>query len=249
VEWSCDQGPSADGIKSTLMKRMTAQQPPAAHPYPAPHAILLHRFQHVFRAGGMKAARRRQERRDKSLVETQRGDYCFPHCVTSRSSAWRSSAADAVQASRRGLITISHTGANSDKRTRKASRKRLFMRFRLGALPNFRGMVNPSLGPSPAPRGTSRQKAEKYALAIRFPWLYALRKSEVLRIRALFGKPRLVVVPYGSFVADREFMATLGAPPRQHGPPVLGAHPHPKSVSLCPFAIVWLKCPFWHVDS
>jgi hypothetical protein len=197
----------------------------------------------------MKPAGRRQKRREEALVETQSGDYRFPHCVTSRSRARRSSAGDAVQASRRGFITISQAGENSGKRTRSASRKRLFIRFRLGALPNFRGIVNPSLGPSPMPRGTSRQKAAKYALAIRFPWSYALRKSEVLRIRALFGKPRLVGVPYGSFVADRKFMAALGATPSQHGASVLGAHPHPKSVSLCPFAVVWLKCPFWHVDS
>ena len=58
------------------------------------------------------------------------------------------------------------------------------MRFRLGALPNFRGMVNPSLGPSPAPRGTSRQKAEKYALAIRFPE----SGGEYVYLRAGYGE-------------------------------------------------------------
>src|SRR5260370_44138 len=91
-----------------------------------------------------------------------------------------------------------------------------------------------------------RQNAGKYGPAIRSPWLYALRKSEVLRMRALFGKPNLVGVPQGSFVANREFMAALGAAPREHGPPVLGAHAYPKSVGLGPFAVVWLKCAFWH---
>jgi hypothetical protein len=228
---------------------MTAQQSAEAHPQTACNTIFRHRFQHVFRTCRMKSAGRGQKRREEALVETQSSDHCFPHCVTSLSKARRSSAGDAVQASWRGLITMSQAGENSASRTRNASLKRLFMRFRLGALPNFRGMVNPNLGPSPVPRGTSRQKAAKYALAIRFPWLYARRKSEVLRIRALFGKPRLVGVPYGSLVADREFMAALGASPRQHGASILGAHSHSKSVSLRPFAIVWLKCPFWHVGS
>lgn len=231
------------------MKRMAAQQPSQAHPQTSPDAVLVHRFQHVFRARGMKPAGRRQERRDEALIETQGGDHRFPHCVTSLSKARRSSSGDAVQASRRGLITISQAGENSCSRTRSASLKRLFIRFRLGALPNFRGIVNPSLGPSPVSRGTSRQKAAKYALAIRFPWLYARRKSEVLRILALFGKPRLVGVPDGSLVAHGEFVAALGAPARQHSPSILGAHAHSKSVSLRPFAIVWLKCPFWHVGS
>ena len=65
-------------------------------------------------------------------------------------------------------------------------------------------------------------------------------------MRALFGNPNLVGVPQGSFVANREFMAALGAAPREHGPPVLGTHAYPKSMRFCPFAVVWLKCAFWH---
>jgi len=81
---------------------------------------------------------------------------------------------------------------------------------------------------------------------MRFPWLYALRKSEVLRTRALLGNPNLVGVPDGSLVADREFVAALGAAPRQHGSAVLGAHAYPEPVCLCPFTVVGLKCAFWH---
>ena len=142
---------------------------------------------------------------------------------------------------------MSHSGANSRKRTRKISRNRLFTLFRLTAFPKVRGTVNPILGPSFPSRCALRQKAAKYWLAIRVPSWYALRNSEAFRIRALFGKPSLVGVPDGSLVANREFMAALGAAPRQHGPPVFGAHTHQKSVGLGPFPIIWLKCPFWHV--
>jgi hypothetical protein len=93
------------------------------------------------------------------------------------------------------LITISHWGAISWNRIRSTSRIRLFTRFRNTALPKARGTVNPSLGPWPGSRGTWRQNAAKYGLAIRVPLLYALRKSEVRRIRALFGKPKLFGVP------------------------------------------------------
>jgi hypothetical protein len=93
------------------------------------------------------------------------------------------------------LITMSHCGPISSKRIRSTSRIRLFTRFRKTAFPKARGTVNPSLGPWPGWRGTWRQNAAKYGLAIRVPWVYALRKSEVLRIRALFGKPKLIGVP------------------------------------------------------
>jgi hypothetical protein len=86
------------------------------------------------------------------------------------------------------LITMSQSGWMSRIRTRIASRNRRFTRFRMTAFPKARGTVKPSLGPSFSPRGIRRQNAAKYGPAIRLPWLYALRKSEVRRIRALFGK-------------------------------------------------------------
>src|SRR5689334_17825135 len=120
-------------------------------------------------------------------------------------------------------------------RARIASRNRLLTRFLFTAFPKARGTVKPNLGPSPSPRGIRRQNAAKYGPAIRLPWLYALRKSEVRRIRALFGKPKLVGVPDSSLVADCEFMAAFGAAPRNYRPSILGTHAYPKPMRLCPF--------------
>ena len=228
------------------MEGMAAQQAAHSQPDTPRDAIPGNGFQHVFRASRMKAAGRGQERRQEPFVETQSGDNYFPHCVTSRSNSRLSSSGEASKAARRGLITISHCGPISGNRIRRTSRSRLLTRFRATALPKLRGTVNPSLGPWLASRGTCRQNAAKYGPAIRLPWLYALRKSEVLRIRALFGKPKLIGVPDGPLVADRKLMTALGAAPRQHRPPILGAHAHPEPMGLGPFAIVRLKCTFWH---
>ena len=229
------------------MKWMTTEQPQGAHPDAPRSPILLHRFQHVFRTSGMKPAGGRKKHGDEPFIEAQTDNYGFPHRVTNRSNARRNSSGVASSAARRGLITMSHSGENSCKRKRRTSRNRRFIRFLVTAFPNARGMVKPRRGPSPAPRGTSRQKAEKYTLAIRVPWLYALRKSEVLRIRKLLGNPNLVGVPDGSLVAHRELMAAFGAASRENSPPVLGTHSYPKSVRFCPFPIIWLKCAFWHL--
>ena len=155
----------------------------------------------------------------------------------------------AVKAARRGLITISHCGPISGKRTRRISRNRLFTRLRFTAFPNARGTVNPSLGPWRPSLGTCRQNAAKYGFVIRLPLLYAVRKSEVRRIRALFGKPKLVGVPDGSLVTHREFMAALGAAPRDYCPSIFGAHAYQEPVRLRPFTVIGLKCAFWHFES
>ena len=231
------------------MERMTTQQSAETKRDSAPRSVFLHSFQHVFRTGRFEATGRGQERRNKALVETQGGDYRFPHCVTNRSTALRSSSGDALRAARRGLITISHCGPISGKRTRRSSRNLLFTRLRLTAFPKARGTVNPSLGPWRPSLGTCRQNAAKYGLVIRLPWLYAVRKSEVLRIRALFGKPKLVGVPDGSLVTHREFMAALGAAPRDYCPSIFGAHAYQEPVRLRPFTVIGLKCAFWHFES
>jgi hypothetical protein len=44
-------------------------------------------------------------------------------------------------------------------------------------------------------------------------------------------------------------MASAGAPPGQHGPPVLGFHPGAESVRLGAMAIIRLKGAFRHGDS
>jgi hypothetical protein len=196
----------------------------------------------------MKPAGRWKRGRQESLVETQCRYYCLPHCFTNRSTSRRSSSGVAVKAKRRGLITISHCDPISCRRTRSTSRILLFTRFRFTAFPKTRGTVKPSLGPTSS-RRTRRQNAAKYGLVNRVPSLYALRKSVAFRIRALFGKPRLIGIPNGSLVANREFVAAFGSPPRQHSASIFGAHAHQEPVSLCPFAVVRLKCTFWHLIS
>src|SRR5215469_1998894 len=120
----------------------------------------------------MKAAGRWQQRREKAFVDAQDCDYSFAHCAIKRSSSRPRSAGVASEAARRGLITISHSGANSKRRSRIISRSRLFRRFRTTALPSARGVVKPKRGP--VLDGTLRQNAVKYWPAIRFPWVYAL---------------------------------------------------------------------------
>jgi len=248
------------------MKRMAAQQPPRTHPDAARGSIFIDGFQHVFRTRGMETAGRRQKRRNAALVTFKDGDYDFAHCVIRRPTSRRRSSVEAVSAARRRLMTISHSGANSWRRTRSISRIRLFIRFRTTAFPKARGRVKPKRGPGLS--GTLRQNAVKYCPAIRFPWVYALRKSEVLRIRSRFRnrsergafawgegapsvcggrKTELSGVPDGPLVAHREFMAAFGAAPRQDGPPVFSAHTHQKPMGLGPFTIVRLKCTFWHL--
>jgi hypothetical protein len=147
------------------------------------------------------------------------------------------------------LITIFHSGATSDSRTRSASRILRFTRFRSTAFPNARGTVNPSLGPSLRSGCTRRQNATKYRPVNRFPSLYAFRKSAVRRIRALFGKPKLVGVPKGSLVANGELVAALGSAPGKHGAAIFCGHSYAESMCLCPFSVVWLKGAFWHLSS
>jgi len=143
---------------------------------------------------------------------------------------------------------MSHSGATSARRIRSASRILRFTRFRRTAFPNARGTVNPRRGPPSASRSTRRQNAAKNRPVNRFPSLYALRKSAVRRIRALFGKPKLVGVPDGSLVANGEFMAALGAPPGKDGTAIFRGHTYAESMCLCPFAVVWLKGAFWHFE-
>ncbi len=230
------------------MQWMAAQQPQHTPPNAAQHAVFVDRFYHVFRTSGRKPARRRQVGRYETFVKTQSSDYGFLHCATNRSTSRRSSSTGAKIAGRRGLITISHSGPTSDSRTRSASRIRRFTRFRNTAFPKARGTVNPSLGPPLGSRSTRRQNAAKNRPVNRFPSLYVLRKSAVRRIRAPFGKPKLVGVSDGSLVANGEFVAALGSPAGQHGAAILRGHSYEKSMCLCPFAVIWLKGAFWHFE-
>ena len=169
----------ADRIEAAHMERMAAQQTAQSHPDAPQGAIAIHCFHHVFRTGGRKPAGRRQERRNETFIETQSSDYCFLHCATNRSTSRRSSSTGAAIAGRRGLITISHSGATSGNRTRSASRSRRFTRFRNTAFPKARGTVKPSRGPSldtpgSGLRSTRRQKAAKYRPVNRVPLVVGL---------------------------------------------------------------------------
>ena len=41
-------------------------------------------------------------------------------------------------------------------------------------------------------------------------------------------------------------MPPFGTPASKHGAAILGLHALPETVRFRPFAIVWLKCSFWH---
>jgi hypothetical protein len=59
----------------------------------------------------------------------------------------------------------------------------------------------------------------------------------------------LLCLANDSLGADCELLAAPGPAARKNGLPVLGFHPLSEPVCLSPFAIIWLKCTFWHVDS
>jgi hypothetical protein len=69
-------------------------------------------------------------------------------------------------------------------------------------------------------------------------------------MRAVFGNPLIGVgVANGSFVANGEFVAALGAPARKDGAAIFRGHANPESMCLCPFAVIRLKGAFWHLIS
>ena len=85
-------------------------------------------------------------------------------------------------------------------------------------------------------------------LDTRIPLSYTIRKSAERRIRDERGNASLGVgSPDGSFVTDRQFVASAGPPARQHRASVLGFHSRPEAVSLGALSIVRLKCAFGHV--
>src|SRR5206468_12801300 len=65
---------SRDGVPTSRIERVAARQAPNTEPDAAQCAVLFDRLHHVNRAGGVEAAHRRQQRRKKSLVETERGE-------------------------------------------------------------------------------------------------------------------------------------------------------------------------------
>jgi hypothetical protein len=66
------------------------------------------------------------------------------------------------------------------------------------------------------------------------------------------GLPRIVArlgVPDRSLVAHRQLVAAFRAAPRQNCPAILARHASTETMSLRPFAVIGLKCTFWHLGS
>src|SRR5436305_2264221 len=65
---------SRDGVPTSRIERVAARQTAYAEPDAAQCAVLFDRLHHVNRAGRIEAAHRRQQRGEKSLVKTERGE-------------------------------------------------------------------------------------------------------------------------------------------------------------------------------
>jgi hypothetical protein len=66
------------------------------------------------------------------------------------------------------------------------------------------------------------------------------------------GLPQIVArlgVPDRSLVANSQFVAAFRAAPRQNCPAILARHASTETMSLRPFAVIGLKCTFWHLGS
>jgi len=181
------KGASADGIETSFMKRVAFRQTLHPHPEPARRSMGFHGFDHVLRAGGMKTAPRRQQRRDPSLIDTQSAENkcpnhrcdCSgwdPHLAITFKSARSTSAKLATVAARRGLTTISQPAARLVRCNRKASRSRRLIRLRTTAPPSARVAVTPSREPGGGSRSPdsaparARQNAASNGLDTRKPW-------------------------------------------------------------------------------
>ena len=71
----------------------------------------------------------------------------------------------------------------------------------------------------------------------------ACRHASLPQIVARLG------VPDRSFVAYRQLVTAFRAAPRQNCPTILARHTSTETMRLCPFAVIGLKCTFWHLGS
>jgi hypothetical protein len=180
----------ADRVETSLMERMAARKSAQAHADAFPYAVLFDGVLHIFRTGGMKAARRGKQGRNDQFVDPDQsnGDdawqrYLLLHCSITFLTARSSSVKGAVSAVRRGLSTMSHSGLSFARCRRNASRKRRLMRFRTTLPPIALGTVSPNRGLQPLPFSRARQKAANKGPETRLPWSYTFRKSAVRRAR------------------------------------------------------------------
>ncbi len=227
------------------------RQAAQAHAYTPPDPVLLDGFSHVLRTRRMKTASRRQQRRDRQLVDSQQADrhpiYLPLHFWITLLMPCSRSAKGASRAARRGLRTMSHTGSSSPRCSRNASRKRRLILFRTTLPPIALGTVRPNRGPDLSPSGRAKQKAANNGPETRVPWSYTLRNSAE-RSAGSAGSTGLGVAD-GLLVAHGQLVAAASPPARQHGPAVFRFHALAKSVRLGALAIVGLKCPFRHIGS
>ena len=140
-------------VEPAGMKRMAAHQAAQTHPYSLGHPVTLHGVPHVLRAGWIIPARRRKQRRDDELIQSNNSYDNSPcedplHHANSFETARAISGRGVSKALRRGLITIDHWGFSPSRHDLTASRKRRLMRFRTTALPMARGTVKPMCGQS-----------------------------------------------------------------------------------------------------
>jgi hypothetical protein len=66
------------------------------------------------------------------------------------------------------------------------------------------------------------------------------------------GLPQIVArlgVPDRSLVANSQFVAAFRAAPCENCPAILARHAGTETMSLRPFAVIGLKCTFWHLGS
>ena len=161
--------PGRHGVKTAFVERMTAAEAFQAKPHARPGSMNRDRLAHVVRAGGVKTACRRKERRNQSLVRGDESDEDRARCPGNpaslhRKKRRRTSACSSLNKQsrvvRRGLKTMDHSGLSWASSRRAASRIRRRIRLRTTALPSARGVVKPTRGPGQS--GVERQKAAKY---------------------------------------------------------------------------------------
>lgn len=235
---------------------MTTKEPPDSQPQTRQQTMLFDGLVHIFRAGWVKTACGRKQRRYAPLVQTQDACHEFTHRSNSRRTSVSRVRNSIESRGLRGLNTMSHTGGRPARFSRTASRIRRFMRLRTTAFPIARGTVKPTRGPS-SRDSCRRQNAANKGQECRKPWSYTFRKSLRRRIRNSFGNPNpgpateIELAQFGGanvpLVTDSQLVTAPGAAPCENGSAVLGFHAGAKPVCFRAFAVIRLKRTFWHV--
>ncbi len=182
-----EMAPSTDRIQASLMKWVAAANAFQTFAQSSPHAVFFNCLHHVHRTRRLIPAGRKQQRREPSLIDTQRADYSSRrdsaarvrganvihetlHFSITLASARSRSANGARIAALRGLMTTSQlTAVHSARCSRKADRNLLLMRLRVTAPPKARGTVSPRRTPSVSPPSRAKQNAANKGPDTRVP--------------------------------------------------------------------------------